>query len=702
MPSSESTKKHLKLQPEQNDHNPTDSGSESDEYITSGGATRENKDIVYTSLGDGAEDFAQQFATYQLKQGQLTLEGESFIPWAAFKKYPYTYIGNSNRQRVNEEFFDRGKVVNEPWDFFYIYRGPSDLNLQPILLVPTRQVDAFLKRINQKLDTALTVPSGGANGAFQVTFTNDGTPQPRYLGFSINNDMAESLRKNVPPHYFKLDGEPGTVGTPSDRSLAAFRTKISLMTQAQKGKKIVNKEKQKKDRIEKQQAWSHSIKRVQRYLGLRESTTGRITTIRASLGATEYGWAYYEDAVKQALAKLPPSAVFNADEAAPYAQEASVVFVCIDVEAYERNARVITEVGIATLDTNDLKSLAPGEGGFEWMKKIRARHFRIKENMHYSNTEFVAGCADKFEFGQSEIVGLKDAPHMISTCFKPPFSGSGDAAPDENKPKRNIILVGHDVGADVHFLQSIGYDIHNLSNLLEQADTAIMWRYLKRESNPRNLGSILADLGIIGWNLHNAGNDAVYTLQAMIGIAIKQIEEKQKKLETKDLEKKNRISEHVKEAVEMAVEREEGWSSGGENSDGGAPVPIVRQPTPQAKKDVKSQTWQRNQPAASTQASRGPAQSGNSQWGAHSSQLNATTEAFSTMLISNQGPRDRSSPWRLKSASGPAGASKTSGSSAKTAKLESLLKKSSISKGSGHPPAKGDEKNGGGNQGRAW
>ncbi|KAL2074789.1 hypothetical protein VTL71DRAFT_8568 [Oculimacula yallundae] len=710
-----------RLQPQQNDHNPTDSGSDSDEYITGGGATKENQDIVYTTLDDEGTA-AQEFVTYQLQQGQLTQEGESFIPWAAVKKYPYTYIGSTNRQRVAEGFFDRGKIMNEPWDFFYIYRGPSDLNLQPILLVPTRQVTSFLQRINSKLDTALAVPTGGANGSFQVTFTNDGTPQPRYLGFSINSEMAESLRNNVPPHYFKLDGEPGAVGTPSDRSLAAFRTKIALMTQAQKGKKMVNKEKQKKDRIEKQQAWSHSVKRVQRYLGLRESTTGRIAAIKASLGETDHGWAKYEDSVKEALAKLPPSAVFKSDEPAPYAQESSVVFVCIDVEAYERNARVITEVGIATLDTNDLKGLAPGEGGFEWMKKIRARHFRIKENMHYNNTDFVAGCADRFEFGDSEIISLKDAPQMISTCFKPPFSGPAEVASENGEqPKRNIILTGHDVGADIHFLQSIGYNVHNLSNLLEQADTAIMWRYLKRESNPRNLGSILADLGIIGWNIHNAGNDAVYTLQAMIGISIKHIEEKQKKKrEDKELEKKIRISESVKEAVETAVEREEGWSSGGENSDGGEPVPIVQQPSPQAKKTMKSQTWQRNQPVPSTQGSQGswkpqapsPSSAGwggnNNQWGAgqsgvstkrgsassqsrgSQSQLNATTEAFSSMLSSNQNPKGRSGPWRSGSASGPAGAPKTVDASTKTAKLESLLKKTSISKVSGGQANKAD------------
>ncbi len=70
-----------------------------------------------------------------------------------------------------------------------------------------------------------------------------------------------------------------------------------------------------------------------------------------------------------------------------------------------------------------------------------------------------------------------------------------------------------------------------------------MWRYLKRESNPRSLGSILAELGIIGWNLHNAGNDAVYTLQAMIAIAIKHIDEKNKVKEVREQEKKARISE---------------------------------------------------------------------------------------------------------------------------------------------------------------
>jgi hypothetical protein len=85
--------------------------------------------------------------------------------------------------------------------------------------------------------------------------------------------------------------------------------------------------------------------------------------------------------------------------------------------------------------------------------------------------------------------------------------------------------------------------VYNLSNLQEFVDTSNMWQALKRDANPRNLGSVLAELDIVGWNLHNAGNDAVYTLQAMIGISVKQLYEREKRKEDRELEKKVRVEE---------------------------------------------------------------------------------------------------------------------------------------------------------------
>ena len=68
-----------------------------------------------------------------------------------------------------------------------------------------------------------------------------------------------------------------------------------------------------------------------------------------------------------------------------------------------------------------------------------------------------------------------------------------------------------------------------------------MWRYLTDENNPRNLATILAELGITAWNLHNAGNDAVYTLQALIAIVIKSLSEEQ----TRKREEKEKQNLHI-------------------------------------------------------------------------------------------------------------------------------------------------------------
>lgn len=284
---------------------------------------------------------------------------------------------------------------------FYLYRSSAgDANQAALILVPTKQFEHFVRTINSTLGINSILPSGTSNGGFQVTFESDGTPRPRYLGRAISKEMAESLRTAVPPSYYKLGGETDVHGAPSERSLITFNSKIDLILQAQKGKKSANKEKQKAERIAKQQSWNHSIKHVQRYLGIRQASQGQqIAVIRNDLENSSLGWGDYEDVVEAAAAELPPSASFDPEKLAPYEPEGSVIFICVDVEAYERNNTLITEIGIATLDTEDLKALVPGEGGAGWMKTIRTRHFRINDYKHLNNTEFVDGCADRFEFG---------------------------------------------------------------------------------------------------------------------------------------------------------------------------------------------------------------------------------------------------------------------------------------------------------------
>lgn len=124
--------------------------------------------------------------------------------------------------------------------------------------------------------------------------------------------MAENLRAAIPPSYYKAKGEPASVVTPSDRSLEAFKAKIDLMLQAQRGKKLANKEKQRADRIAKQQSWNHSIKRVQRYLGMRGASHEKTrAAIRVGMGNSGLEWGEYDAAVKAAAAEIPQCVFFR-------------------------------------------------------------------------------------------------------------------------------------------------------------------------------------------------------------------------------------------------------------------------------------------------------------------------------------------------------------------------------------------------------
>lgn len=83
------------------------------------------------------------------------------------------------------------------------------------------------------------------------------------------------------------------------------------------------------------------------------------------------------------------------------------------------------------------------------------------------------------------------------------------------------MLVFHDSEADIKYLEVIKYDVAK-ANVLEIVDTRDMYQHRVKANNPASLERVLADLNIQSRYLHNAGNDAVYTMQAMIGLAFQQ------------------------------------------------------------------------------------------------------------------------------------------------------------------------------------
>lgn len=189
-------------------------------------------------------------------------------------------------------------------------------------------------------------------------------------------------------------------------------------------------------------------------------------------------------------------------------QKVLPVFVSIDVESYEFNHNVITEIGITTLDTADLPSRPPPDGkskSDEIIDLIHPRHIRIHENRYMRNGTFVSDAADNFMFGKSEFVLLKDIPRTLSDAFY---------LLDAGGMRRKIVLVGHDVKSDIGYLRVAGYDVTSIDDL-EVIDTTCMWRAVTGDRQSKGLGGVLLGLEIDFRHLHNAGNDEAFPLSGL-------------------------------------------------------------------------------------------------------------------------------------------------------------------------------------------
>jgi hypothetical protein len=312
------------------------------------------------------------------------------------------------------------------------------------------------------------------------------------------------MASNTPDSSFRAAGER-LQGPPDSGTLAQFKQMMEDLWDVQKNKAKAKKAAKQQERLGRQTSMVDQLKRTQRYLGLR---------------ASEFATQKTSPEPQQSVSDVLP---------VPFEFEQSVVFICVDVESYERAHHKITEIGVATLDTLDLVGVAPGKDGEEWRKKIKARHFRIQEHRHLTNHEFVHGHPDGFDFGSSTFVSLKEAPTHVAACFHPPFGAHPSNTTEEELAgitmrgfglveNRNLIFLGHDTLTDVKYLQQLGYDPIKVENIIEAVDTAKMYQAWRRDPQPASLGRIMNDFDVAAWKLHNAGNDAMYTVRIIMAL----------------------------------------------------------------------------------------------------------------------------------------------------------------------------------------
>ncbi|KAI5291109.1 hypothetical protein KEM54_006295 [Ascosphaera aggregata] len=507
-----------------------------DEYIQSVGRVsipteyRRSRRVT-KALGGGV---VQEPADVSLKEMiQQDLEFGDFCPLLAVAKFPYKYVHDRTADRIAKAHFDQGKFWSRTWDLYYVH-PPTTVSENPILFVPLRQVESFFDQINKSLghDEIVSIPDDDQIG-FITHFKPDGSPLPKFLGVSRSRYEKDDLVDRILPAEENLDEPP--IGCTLD-AFAAFTSKLERAFGAGRNKKRGNGAKGIKhteDQRARLRIWVDSLRRTQEYLGLRPPRSDNPSSY---LDYSQPWENQQSDAIAWNIAVgniLPP---LDTSQPPQYQMTKQPIFICVDVESNEVQHSQITEIGVSTLDTTDLIGLAPGDYGCNWISKIRTRHFRIAEYTHIVNSRYMEGCPEDFQFGKSEIVPLSKIVEVVEACFRPPYSASVTAQQDAVISERNLIFVGHEAMMDIQYLWSLGctklFAARTLSRrknvietklsdiFIDQLDTNVLYRALKREFNGTSLANAVSQLGMKPWYLHNAGNDAQYTMQALVGLAI--------------------------------------------------------------------------------------------------------------------------------------------------------------------------------------
>jgi hypothetical protein len=193
------------------------------------------------------------------------------------------------------------------------------------------------------------------------------------------------------------------------------------------------------------------------------------------------------------------------------------IFIAIDTEGTKAD---LTELGVSTLDTRDIKNIAPGPSALEWVKHIKPRQFRFK-----------TGQRQPFLFGALEHRVPLTAMQSFLTLHR----------------DRPYILVGHALEYDIDKLAHVlGYELRNERNVVAIVDTftlskqcrtilpgrlSTLWRFLVNTS-PGDVApsdvirlfspkSQTVDLDHESSHaFHNAGNDAFYNMHVLLMLAL--------------------------------------------------------------------------------------------------------------------------------------------------------------------------------------
>lgn len=186
--------------------------------------------------------------------------------------------------------------------------------------------------------------------------------------------------------------------------------------------------------------------------------------------------------------------------------------VCIDVEAYERNTKKVTEIGISIYDPKlQLNSI---------FADIKPIHIIISENIKLNNSKYVPDNKRRFMGGESYLLSLEESRKFITMIV------------EKYIIEQDGVIVGHSVAQDIKWIKSLNVKLPENVNTVDTKDI-----YSLTRNAGATLRGVLRHVDIPHGYLHNAGNDAYYTLLATLAYCDPSVRISKKLDEFKDIEK---------------------------------------------------------------------------------------------------------------------------------------------------------------------
>ncbi|KAI1295150.1 hypothetical protein EDD11_007964 [Mortierella claussenii] len=294
--------------------------------------------------------------------------------------------------------------------------------------------------------------------------------------------LSERLQLDLPPLYEARNTTFSNVSPAPQMPLQVTYNNF------EKGLSKLNKAIKNKHKI---QGWTRELDRATEMISLgpqegsgsgSPSSTSTLTTIEQTASASTDSWT------SEIHPTTGPRLMTPQERSA---SQHGMWFISVDIESYELNHSLILEIGWSVYDSR--------------IRKFVDKHYAISDYRHLKNGKYVADRRDRFLFGETVWASLRDS---IAA-----FQDDLILAAKRN-PEGVFALIAHDMTSDEGYLRKMGVQFPEKG--MVKFDTLWLNGARTGETNMTGLGKLLDELDIENYCLHNAGNDAHYTLELFL------------------------------------------------------------------------------------------------------------------------------------------------------------------------------------------